>query len=148
MRKPAISIVVNDLESIEDIGESRPPGLTPVSSSPLLSANRWTRICRIDEIPRLGARVVRRGVAPNVAIFRTASDRFFALADRCPHRGGPLSQGIVYGERVACPLHNTNVELGTGCAVAPDKGQVQSFTVKVDAGFVYVDLASPSDGNS
>jgi nitrite reductase (NADH) small subunit len=111
-------------------------------------APKWTAICPIDDIPRLGARVVRRGVAPNIAVFRTASDQFFALADRCPHRGGPLSQGIVYGERVACPLHNTSVELGTGCAVAPDKGQVQRFAVKVVAGIVYVDLESRANGNS
>ena len=101
---------------------------------------RWTRICALDDIPRLGARVVRREVAPNVAVFRTADDKFFALADRCPHRGGPLSQGIVFGQRVACPLHNTCVELDTGCAVAPDTGEVQSFAVKVTAGNIYVDL--------
>jgi nitrite reductase (NADH) small subunit len=100
----------------------------------------WARICAVDEIPRLGARVVQREIAPNVAVFRTADDKFFALADRCPHRGGPLSQGIVFGERVACPLHNTCVQLDTGCAVAPDKGQVQSFAVKVSQGDVYVDL--------
>jgi nitrite reductase (NADH) small subunit len=105
----------------------------------------WTRICSINDIPRLGARVVRRPEGPNVAIFRTAADVFFALADRCPHRGGPLSQGIVYGERVACPLHNTNVELGSGCAVAPDKGQVQTFPVKVEAEFVYLDLPVHAD---
>ena len=75
-----------------------------------------------------------------MAVFRTDTDKFFALADRCPHRGGPLSQGIVFGERVACPLHNTCVELGTGCAVAPDKGLVQSFAVKVESGVVYVVL--------
>jgi nitrite reductase (NADH) small subunit len=78
-----------------------------------------------------------------VAIFRTATDRLFALADRCPHRGGPLSQGIVFGERVACPLHNTCVELDSGCAVAPDKGEVAIFIVKVTEGIVYVDL--PAD---
>ena len=110
-------------------------------------ATKWTAICPVDEIPRLGARVVRRGVPPNIAVFRTESDQFFALADRCPHRGGPLSQGIVYGERVACPLHNTSVELGTGCAVAPDKGQVQRFAVKVVAGIVHVDLEPHANGN-
>jgi nitrite reductase (NADH) small subunit len=95
-----------------------------------------------DDIPRLGARVLKRDTGPNIAIFRTAADGFFALADRCPHRGGPLSQGIVFGERVACPLHNTCVELNTGCAVAPDKGQVQRFEVKIEAGVVYVDLGA------
>jgi nitrite reductase [NAD(P)H] small subunit len=110
-------------------------------------AAKWTAICPLDDIPLLGARVVRRGVAPNIAVFRSASDQLFALADRCPHRGGPLSQGIVYGERVACPLHNTSVDLGTGCAVAPDKGEVQRFAVKVVAGIVYVDLEPHANGN-
>jgi nitrite reductase (NADH) small subunit len=100
----------------------------------------WTRICSVDEIPRLGARVVRQPVGPNIAIFRTAMDTYFALADRCPHKAGPLSQGIVYGERVACPLHNQSVDLATGCMVAPDTGEVQRFPVKVEAGAVYVDL--------
>jgi nitrite reductase (NADH) small subunit len=109
------------------------------------SMQPWTRICRVDEIPRLGARVVRRAGAPNVAVFRTAGDRLFALLDSCPHRGGPLSQGIVYGERVACPLHNTSVELESGAAVAPDKGCVARFPVKVTDGNVYVDLRAHSD---
>jgi nitrite reductase (NADH) small subunit len=94
----------------------------------------------MEEIPRLGARVVRRGEYPNLAVFRTDTDKVYALADRCPHRGGPLSQGIVFGDRVACPLHNTCVDLDTGCAVAPDKGQVRSYAVKVEAGEVYVQL--------
>ena len=102
--------------------------------------NNWTKICAADDIPRLGARVVRRSEGPNVAIFRTAADTYFALDDKCPHKGGPLSQGIVYGERVACPLHNQSVELGTGCMVAPDKGEVQRYAVKVEAGAIYVDL--------
>ena len=100
----------------------------------------WQRICMVEDIPRLGARVVRRQGRPNIAIFRTAEDKLFALNDRCPHRGGPLSQGIVFGERVACPLHNTCIDLGTGCAVAPDKGQVESYSVKVDAATVYLRL--------
>lgn len=100
----------------------------------------WTKICGIDDIPRLGARVVRRSEGPNIAIFRTATDTCFALLDRCPHKNGPLSQGIVYGERVACPLHNQSVELATGCMVAPDTGEVRRFNVKVEDGAVYLDL--------
>jgi nitrite reductase (NADH) small subunit len=107
----------------------------------------WIRVCRADDIPRLGARVLRRPYSANVAVFRTAADTFFALEDRCPHRGGPLSQGIVFGERVACPLHNTNVELTSGCAVAPDKGQVQAYEVKLEGDFVYVALASDGSDN-
>jgi nitrite reductase (NADH) small subunit len=109
-------------------------------STPTVADHGWVRICGVDDIPRLGARVVRREVAPGVAIFRTADDKFFALADRCPHRGGPLSQGIVFGERVACPLHNTCIELDSGCAVAPDKGEVQTFPVNIVEGDIYVDF--------
>jgi len=108
---------------------------------------RWTRICEIDEIPRLGARVVRRAAGHNIAIFRTGEDKLFALADRCPHRGGPLSQGIVFGERMACPLHNTCVELDSGCVVAPDKGRVQRYPVRIDGGVVFLDLEVHADAH-
>ena len=100
----------------------------------------WTRVCRVEDIPCPGARAVRREGAPAVAVFRTASNRFYALVDRCPHRGGPLSQGTVYGERVACPLHNTRVDLASGVAVAPDKGCVETFAVKVEKNVVYIEL--------
>lgn len=100
----------------------------------------WTRVCRVDDIARPGARVVRRTGAPNVAVFRTSANRVFALLDRCPHRGGPLSQGIVRDERVICPLHSTSVELESGKAIAPDKGCVESFAVRIEQDVVYVDL--------
>jgi nitrite reductase (NADH) small subunit len=101
-----------------------------------------TRVCRLSEIPVLGARVMVRAEHPdgNVAVFRTADDGVFAVLDRCPHKGGPLSQGIVFGDRVACPLHNWTIELATGEAVAPDVGCARRFPVKVEAGIVYVDL--------
>jgi nitrite reductase (NADH) small subunit len=99
-------------------------------------------VCRVEDIPRLGARVIRlsdeRG--GNVALFRTADDRVFALRDRCPHKGGPLSQGIVFGDRVACPLHNWTIELASGCAVAPDQGCARAFAVRIDDGTVQVAL--------
>jgi nitrite reductase (NADH) small subunit len=105
----------------------------------------WVRVCRTEDIPLLGARVVQRPGAVDVAVFRTAADRIFAVVDRCPHKGGPLSQGIVYGERVACPLHNWSVELESGCAAAPDDGCVRTFRVKVEAGEVLLDLAGPNN---
>jgi nitrite reductase (NADH) small subunit len=107
---------------------------------------RWTPVCRIEEIPRLGARVMRGGHAGRVAVFRTAEDRVFALDDRCPHRGGPLSQGIVHGTRVACPLHNWTMELDSGEAVSPDQGCVRTYPVNVEQGMVYVALAEHVHG--
>jgi nitrite reductase (NADH) small subunit len=83
---------------------------------------------------------VQRAAQPAVAVFRNSENKIFALLDRCPHKGGPLSQGIVFGERVACPLHNWNIQLDSGCAVAPDEGCTQKFSVKVEDGKVYLDL--------
>lgn len=103
-------------------------------------SNQWKAICGVADIPVLGARVVNRATKPDVAIFRNTEDKIFALLDRCPHKGGPLSQGIVFGERVACPLHNWNIELPTGCAVTPDEGCTQKFSVKVEDGQVYLDV--------
>ncbi len=98
----------------------------------------WTPICRVDEIPVLGARRVARVRGGQVAVFRAEDDHVFALLDRCPHRGGPLSQGIVFGRSVACPLHNWTIELDTGEARAPDVGCTTPFSVFVDAGVVHL----------
>ncbi|MBC7413838.1 MAG: nitrite reductase small subunit NirD [Herminiimonas sp.] len=114
-------------------------------------SNQWKVICKVTDIPVLGSRVVKRAVAagapavPDVAIFRNSEDTVFALLDRCPHKGGPLSQGIVFGERVACPLHGWNIELGSGCAIAPDVGCTRTFSVKVEAGDVFLDEAELAD---
>ena len=99
----------------------------------------WKPICRIDDIAPLGARCVSRPGAPDVAVFRTSDDQVFALLDRCPHKGGPLSQGIVFGRHVACPLHNWAIGLEDGCARAPDEGCTTPFAVKVEAGQVFLD---------
>ena len=99
----------------------------------------WRLICTVDDIPVLGARRVARDGALDVAIFRNGEDRVFALLDRCPHKGGPLSQGIVFGTSVACPLHNWTIGLDDGCARAPDEGCTVPFAVKVEAGQVFLD---------
>jgi nitrite reductase (NADH) small subunit len=99
----------------------------------------WTLICRVEDIPVLGARRVAREGAVAVAVFRTEGDKVFALLDRCPHKGGPLSQGIVFGESVACPLHNWTIELADGCARAPDVGCTVPFACQVVGGQVYLD---------
>ena len=102
--------------------------------------SNWKSICRVDDIPVLGARRVSREQGCDVAVFRNTEDKVFALLDRCPHKGGPLSQGIVFGESVACPLHNWTIGLGDGCAKAPDEGCTPRFNVKVDAGVVHLDI--------
>jgi nitrite reductase (NADH) small subunit len=94
------------------------------------------RVCRLEDIPQLGARRFLRHDGKTVAIFRTANDGVFALSDACPHKGGPLSQGIVFGESVACPLHNWCIDLKSGTAAAPDEGCVERFAVAVVDGVV------------
>ena len=96
----------------------------------------WIAVCAVEDVPVLGARVIRRPAAGDIAVFRNSENRVFALLDKCPHKGGPLSQGIVYGERVACPLHNWQIGLADGCAQAPDEGCTQRFELLVDAGKV------------
>ena len=99
----------------------------------------WKAICLLADIPVLGARRVTRSEGHPVAIFRNAENKLFALLDRCPHKGGPLSQGIVFGESVACPLHNWTIGLADGCAKAPDAGCTQRFAVKIDGDQVFLD---------
>ena len=101
--------------------------------------HQWTVICRVDDIPVLGARRVQRERGAPVAVFRTGDDRIFALLDRCPHKGGPLSQGIVAGDGVACPLHNWTIALDDGCARGADSGCTPSFAVQVHDGQVALD---------
>lgn len=100
---------------------------------------QWIEICRESEIPALGSRRVKRAAGLEVAIFKNAENEVFALLDYCPHKGGPLSQGIVFGKSVACPLHNWSIELDSGQALAPDVGCTQPFSVKSEAGFIYLD---------
>jgi len=102
----------------------------------------WVRICRLDEIPASGARVLLRAGEEDIALFRTSADRVFALADRCPHKGGPLSQGIVAGDTVTCPLHGWNIGLENGEACAPDVGCARRFPVRVETGEVWLSLGS------
>ena len=101
----------------------------------------WKPICRVDDIPVLGARRVQRAQGLEVAVFRTEAGEIFALLDRCPHKGGQLSQGIVFGHSVACPLHNWTIGLDDGRARAPDEGCAVRFAVKVESGQVWLDAA-------
>ncbi len=98
----------------------------------------WTRVCNIKEIPVLGARQLQRPQGPAVALFRTSDERVFALLDRCPHKGGPLSQGLVFGHAVACPLHNWTIALDSGQALAPDQGCSARFSVQLREGEVWL----------
>jgi len=104
----------------------------------------WIEVGKVEDIPKLGARVVKTDKG-DIAVFRTAEDKIFALRDKCPHKGGPLSQGIVHGDRVACPLHDWKIHLDSGNAVAPDEGCAASYPVKLDGETIMLSL-TPEDG--
>ena len=101
--------------------------------------SNWVKVAPFDEIPKLGARVVRTKTM-DIGVFRTEDDRIFAINNMCPHKAGPLSQGIVYGDKVACPLHSWKISLVDGKADEPDVGKTACFNTKVEDGFVYLEL--------
>jgi nitrite reductase (NADH) small subunit len=100
----------------------------------------WLDIGALDDIPLRGARIVKTA-AGCVAIFRTAEAEVFATADRCPHKGGPLSEGIVHGRKITCPLHNWVFSLETGAALGADEGQIETYPVRVEAGRILLDVS-------
>jgi nitrite reductase (NADH) small subunit len=108
-----------------------------------MPAEDWIEIGRLDDIPRRGARRVRgTRPGPPIAVFRTADDEVFALVDRCPHRAGPLSEGIVQGCAVACPLHGWVIQLESGSAEAPDEGSVATIAVKTADGRIWLSASA------
>jgi nitrite reductase (NADH) small subunit len=99
----------------------------------------WIDVGLVADIPPMGARVVRSADG-DIAVFRTADDQVFALYDRCPHKGGPLSEGIVHGRSVTCPLHNWVISLESGAVEGPDQGCAAQISVSVDQGRIRLAL--------
>ena len=105
---------------------------------------RWIDIGRIDDIPVRGARVVRTA-AGCIAVFRTADHEAFAIDDACPHKAGPLSQGIVHARSVTCPLDNWVISLESGTAQGADEGRVATYPLKIENGRLLLDLWRKQD---
>ena len=109
----------------------------------------WTEIGIINDIPKLGARVVK-SAGGDIAVFRTSDDDIFALYDSCPHNGGALSQGIVHGKAVACPLHNWNIDLVSGEVQGPDEGCSRTVAVSLNGDVIRLQMpdvkATGTDG--
>ena len=99
--------------------------------------NDWIEIGALTT-SRAWARAWCASAAATSPCSAPATTQVFALRDRCPHKGGPLSQGIVYGTSVACPLHDWVIDLDTGLAVAPDEGCAARFPVRVESGKVFL----------
>ena len=93
--------------------------------------SEWIDVGAVDDVPVLGSRVVQ---APggNIAVFKVADGTLFALRDRCPHKGGPLSQGIMHGRSVTCPLHNWVISLKTGEAEGADQGCTHKIPLRIE----------------
>lgn len=99
----------------------------------------WFDIGTIDDIPLRGARCVKTPQG-EIGVFRTHDGRIFAIENHCPHKGGPLTQGIVHGAAVTCPLHNWVFSLETGKALGADEGEVKTIPVKVEDGRISLAL--------
>jgi nitrite reductase (NADH) small subunit len=104
----------------------------------------WIKIGALADIPRRGARCVKTPKG-RIAVFRTAEDEIFAVEDRCPHKGGPLSQGIVHGASVTCPLHNWVISLETGQALGADEGAARTVPVRIEDGQLFITLEALSN---
>jgi len=100
--------------------------------------SNWIDIAALEDVPQRGARVVKTKLGC-VAIFRTAEDKVFAIDDACPHKNGPLSEGIVHGNAVTCPLHNWVIDLETGMAKGADEGRVNTYEIMVENGRILLD---------
>lgn len=99
--------------------------------------SNWIGIAALADIPKLGARVIKTDTV-EIAVFRTANDGVFALKDECPHRHGPLSQGMVHDNTVTCPMHNWRIDLASGEALGADEGCTNIFQTKVEDGQVFL----------
>ena len=100
----------------------------------------WIDIGHIEDIPLRGARVVKTRLGC-IAVFRTSEEEVFATSDRCPHKGGPLSEGIVHGKSVTCPLHNWVFSLESGEAQGADEGMIDTFAIRIEDGRLMLDAA-------
>ena len=108
----------------------------------------WIDIGALADIPVRGARCVHYNDL-TIAIFRTVDDQVYALEDKCPHRNGPLSQGIVHDGCVTCPLHNWIISLETGEATGADKGRTTVYPVRLEGDRLLLSVdpkKSASDG--
>jgi len=105
-----------------------------------MTRTRWIDIGALTDIPIRGARVVTTGRG-DIAVFRAADDTVFAIDDKCPHKGGPLSQGIVHGHSVTCPLHNWVIDLETGAAQGADEGCTRMIPVRIEEGRIEIQLS-------
>jgi len=102
--------------------------------------NNWIEVCKLEDIPPSQARTVIVGETM-IAVFRLTDNRVKAVENRCPHKQGPMAEGIISGDDILCPLHNWRISLDSGKVAAPDEGCVKTYPVKVEEGQVFLSLS-------
>lgn len=100
--------------------------------------SNWIDIAGLSDVPKRGARLVKTAHGC-IAVFRTGADEVYALDNACPHKNGPLAEGIVHGSSVTCPLHNWVISLETGAVQGLDEGQVATYPARVEDGRILLD---------
>ncbi len=107
-----------------------------------MSAPEWVDVCATNAIePGMAGTVPVEGAA-EIAVFQTIGGEFYALVNSCPHKGGPLSQGIVHGDSVSCPLHNWKISLKSGEALGEDEGCTPTIPLRIEGEMVQLDRAA------
>ena len=103
-------------------------------------AKMWIRVAHCRDIPLREGRAITVGNR-EIAVFNLG-DRFLALENRCPHKGGPLADGIVTGATVVCPLHawKLSLESGKGLNSAGASSCVETFRTRVEHGVIFLEL--------
>jgi len=104
------------------------------------SNDSWVDVCALDDVPVQGSRIVKTNEGC-LALFRTTAEEVYALDDSCPHKAGPLSQGMVAGNTITCPLHNWVFSMETGEALGADEGRVQTTPARIQNGRVELNLS-------
>lgn len=98
----------------------------------------WLDIGPVGQIEPGTARTLPVRGGEEIAVFRTMRGEVYALVNKCPHKQGPLSQGIIHGDSVTCPLHNFRISLKTGEALGDDEGCTPVIPLKLDGGRIFL----------
>jgi nitrite reductase (NADH) small subunit len=111
----------------------------------MIENSSWVRVAYCRDIPLREGRAVKVG-SRDIAIFNLG-DRFLAVENRCPHKGGPLADGIVSGHTVVCPLHawKMNLETGKGVNGPSAASCVETFRTRVESGIVLLELSEANN---
>jgi len=104
-----------------------------------MDGKNWQLIADLKDLPKQGAKSYTIGDR-SIGIFRTFHNQIFAIHDQCPHKQGPLSEGLIHGKYVTCPLHDWTIDLQSGSCQSPDEGQVACYPLLIDGDEIWISL--------